>query len=510
MYIIKCDDYILHDPRYESLYVTNPKLDLEVNKNGTASFKIYPSHPYYDQLKKLKSVISIYQDNNIIFKGRIIEDELGFYNEKQVSVEGVLAYLLDSIHEPFEYQGGLTEFFTKLINNHNSQVEPFQKFKIGQVTVTDPNDYINRSSEDYLTTKEIIESRLIETNGGYLRVRYEEDGNYIDYLTDFEDTATQTIEFGENLIDLKQKTEATNIKTGIIPLGAKLKDSSGNDTNARLTIESVNNGSKYLIDNDMVEEYGKILEPVIFDDVTIASNLLTKGEQALNEKIKLSNTIELTAIDLNHVDKDIESFHFCDYIRILSSPHNINKRYLLKKISMDLSNPQNTKITLGETFKTLTDINISNNKGNSDLIVTLNKINNDYISNSDVVNIINDSVQTKGIVTKNTIYNKPNGMVIANSNNSEISLSNMPSLSSYTGKRIELLIACDEQNYKFVPFELNSNSFLIDYSYVLDDGSVCKQMILVEINNSTWKFKVVSSSVTTNKEVKLYKIESYS
>lgn len=510
MYIIKCDDYILHDPRYESLYVTNPKLDLEVNKNGTASFKIYPSHPYYDQLKKLKSVISIYQDNNIIFKGRIIEDELGFYNEKQVSVEGVLAYLLDSIHEPFEYQGGLTEFFTKLINNHNSQVEPFQKFKIGQVTVTDPNDYINRSSEDYLTTKEIIESRLIETNGGYLRVRYEEDGNYIDYLTDFEDTATQTIEFGENLIDLKQKTEATNIKTGIIPLGAKLKDSSGNDTNARLTIESVNNGSKYLIDNDMVEEYGKILEPVIFDDVTIASNLLTKGEQALNEKIKLSNTIELTAIDLNHVDKDIESFHFCDYIRILSSPHNINKRYLLKKISMDLSNPQNTKITLGETFKTLTDINISNNKGNSDLIVTLNKINNDYISNSDVVNIINDSVQTKGIVTKNTIYNKPNGMVIANSNNSEISLSNMPSLSSYTGERIELLIACDEQNYKFVPFELNSSSFLIDYSYVFDNGSLCNQVISVEINNTTWKFKVLYSSAATNKEVKLYKIESYS
>lgn len=510
MYIIKCDDYILHDPRYESLYVTNPKLDLEVNKNGTASFKTYPSHPYYDQLKKLKSVISIYQDNNVIFKGRIIEDELGFYNEKQVSVEGILAYLLDSIHEPFEYQGGLTEFFTKLINNHNSQVEPFQKFKIGEVTVTDPNDYINRSSEDYLTTKEIIESRLIETNGGYLRVRYEEDGNYIDYLADFEDTATQTIEFGENLIDLKQKTEATNIKTGIIPLGAKLKDSNGNDTNTRLTIESVNNGSKYLIDNDMVEEYGKILEPIIFDDVTIASNLLTKGEQALNEKIKLSNTIELTAIDLNHVDKDIESFHFCDYIRISSRPHNINKRYLLKKMSMDLSNPQNTKITLGETFKTLTDINISNNKGNNDLIVTLNKINNDYASNSDVINIINNSVQSKGIVTKNILYNKSNGVIIANSNNSEISLSDMPNLSSYSGKRIEFLIACDTQNYKFIPFELNSNSFLIDYSYILDDGSVCKQVILVEINNTTWKFKVVSSSATTNKEIKLYKVENYS
>lgn len=510
MYTIKCDDYILHDSRREDLYVVNPKLDLEVNKNGTANFKIYPSHPYYNQLNKLKSVISIHQDNRTIFKGRIIDDELGFHNEKQVSVEGVLAYLLDSIHEPFEYQGGLEEFFTELINNHNSQVEPFQRFKIGRITVTDPNDYINRSSIDYLTTREIIESRLIETNGGYLGVRYEEDGNYIDYLSDFEDTSTQIIEFGENLIDLKQKIDAVDIKTGIIPLGAKLKDNDGNDTNTRLTIESVNNGSKYLIDDAMVERYGKILEPVIFEDVTLASNLLTKGQQTLNEKVKLSNTIELTAIDLNNVNKDIESFCFCDYIRILSKPHNIDRRYLLKKISIDLASPQNTKITLGETFKTLTDINISNNKGNNNLIEVVNRINNDYASSNDVVNIVNDSIKKENFITKNTIYSKTAGIVIANSGSSEISLLDMPNLNAYTGKRIDILTACNNSNYKFSSFELNSSSFLMDYYYILDDGSLCQQTILVEINNTTWKFKVIYSSATTNKEIKLYKIEVYS
>lgn len=367
MFTIKCDNYIIHDLRHEDLYVVNPKLNLEVNKNGTLTFKMYPSHPYYDKLYKLKSVISVYQDNNVIFKGRIINDEIGFKNEKQVSVEGVLAYLIDSIQDPFEFQGSVEEFFSRIIINHNVQVEPFQRFKMGRVTVVDSNNYINRSSIDYLNSREVIESRLLETMGGYLNVRYEEDGNYIDYLSDFEDTSTQTIEFGENLVDLKQKIEAIDIKTCIIPLGAKLKDASGNDTNSRLTIEEVNSGSKYIIDMDMADQYGKIFEVVIFDDVTIASNLLEKGKQVLAEKVKLSNTIDLTTVDLNNVDKNIESFHFCDYIRILSTPHGIDKRYLLKKMNIDLSNPKNTKITLGETFKTLTDINVGTIKGNSNL-----------------------------------------------------------------------------------------------------------------------------------------------
>lgn len=398
MFTIKCDDYILSDPRHDDLVVINPKVDLEVNKNGTASFKIYPDHPYYEKMYKLRSIITIYQDNKPIFKGRIIDDELGFHNEKQVSIEGILAFLLDSIQEPFEYQGDVAPFFTQLINNHNAQVEPFQQFKVGRITVTDPNGYINRSSVDYLTTKEVIESRLIETLGGYISIRYEEDGNYIDYLADFDDTSTQIIEFGENLIDLKQKIDAVDIKTGIVPLGAKLKDAEGNDTDKRLTIEEVNEGRKYLIDEEMVAQYGKIFEVVIYDDITLASNLLTKGQQELVEKVKLSNTIELTAIDLNNVDKNIESFSFCDYIRILSKPHNIDKIYLLKKLSIDLANPQNTKITLGETVKTLTDTTVNIGKGNSDLVNRVDKIESDYITNINITNVVNESIENSSVI----------------------------------------------------------------------------------------------------------------
>ena len=201
-YIIKCDDYILHDSKNQILKVGNPKLTLELNKNGTLTFTIYNNHPYFEKINKLKSIISVYQDNVIIFKGRVLDDTMNIYKSRNITVEGIRAYLLDSIYRPFEYQGDISEFLESIINSHNSQVNDFQKFKLGNVTVTDPNNYINRSSIEYLTSFEVIESRLIKTHGGYLVVRFENDGNYLDYLSDFPYTSTQTIEFAVNLNDL--------------------------------------------------------------------------------------------------------------------------------------------------------------------------------------------------------------------------------------------------------------------------------------------------------------------
>ena len=103
----------------------------------------------------------------------------------------------------------MVEFFLNwLIENHNSQVQDFQKFKLGNVTVSDPNNYITRSEENYPNTWEVLKSKLFDSAlGGFLCIRYEEDGNYIDYLSEFTLTNTQGIEFGENLLDLKHKED---------------------------------------------------------------------------------------------------------------------------------------------------------------------------------------------------------------------------------------------------------------------------------------------------------------
>ena len=397
-YTILCDEYILHDSRNPTLRLVQPKLSLELHKNGTLTFTIYSNHPYYNNITKLKSLITVYQGTTVIFKGRVIDDTLELYKSKNVTVEGVRAYLLDSVYRPFNYQGDIPEFFSSVLDSHNSQVETWQQFKLGNITVTDPNGYINRSSINYLTSYEVLNTRLIDLLGGYLVVRYETDGNYLDYLSDFTDTSTQNIEFAVNMSDLSQKVDGTSIYTGIIPLGAKQTDSSGNTTDTRLTIASVNDDKDYLVDDTSAAIYGKIFEIVVWDDVTLASNLKTKAQAYLADNLSFLVTLDLSAVDLNATNADIENFKVGEYIRIKSLPHGLDKSYLLKKLALDIENPAKTSIQLGDSFKSLTDISTGQANSANSLANRIETIETHYVPNTQMTAVINETIEDNSLI----------------------------------------------------------------------------------------------------------------
>ena len=76
MYQILCDGELLYDPRQKEYLVGDPTLELAVNTSGTLSFSMPPTHPAYDKIRKLKSVITLYQDGEWVFSGRVLNDEM--------------------------------------------------------------------------------------------------------------------------------------------------------------------------------------------------------------------------------------------------------------------------------------------------------------------------------------------------------------------------------------------------------------------------------------------------
>lgn len=94
-------DSALNDEKWQ---IFNTKLELELNKTNSFEFTIYPIHPMYSAMNKLKSIVEVYQNGDLVFKGRILNDEIGFYNEKKVICEGDLAFLLDSLQSPLNFQ----------------------------------------------------------------------------------------------------------------------------------------------------------------------------------------------------------------------------------------------------------------------------------------------------------------------------------------------------------------------------------------------------------------------
>lgn len=350
MYKVYCDGLLLYHSKLENLKIFEPSLELELNKTGSFEFTIYPDHPYFSLVKKLKSVITVYQDDFMIFRGRPLDEDIGWHNEKHITCEGELSYLLDSIQRPYDFTGSIWDFLNMLITIHNAQVDAEKHFTLGNVTVTDPNDYIVRSDIDYVNTWDVINQKLLELLGGYIIIRHEGSINYLDYLEEINLLAPQSIQFGKNLLDLKRVRKGEDIATVIIPLGAKLKDEEGKDTDKRLTIESYNGGADFIQDSDAIAQFGTIVKTVIFDDVTDPENLKAKGQAHLADSVKAWETIDLTAADLATVNKDITSFHLGTQVRAESKPHGLNQLFLVSKLSFNLLDPGANKMTLGKVI----------------------------------------------------------------------------------------------------------------------------------------------------------------
>lgn len=390
MYKIFCDNTLIYDSTLEDFVITKGQITKEVNKSGSFSFSIPSKHEFYNVIQKMKNIITVYKGEELIFRGRVINEAVSFFKEKSFTCEGELGFLLDSIIRPYEFTGTPEEFLNYLIAEHNSQVDDYKKFKVGTVTVTDPNNYIARSNSDYENTFENLKSRLLDTLGGYIFITGDTDGNrVINWYDKSPYRSDQVIRFGENLLDFTKTNRAEDIATAIIPLGYEIEDETTGEK-SRLTIASVNNGVDYVYNADAVARYGWIYKVETWDDVTVASNLKTKGEAFLVEKIKQSITIELSAIDLSLMDHSIDAFRLGDNISIVSEPHGLDDTFLLEKQTIDLLKADNDKITLGYSFSSFTDTSVSANKVNTSLFKTVETIRGDYVTNAVVNSRVNN------------------------------------------------------------------------------------------------------------------------
>ena len=278
LFRVYVDGALFYHPHLSQLSITEAKLAEDAE--GVDSFMLSAphDHPYLSRIQPMASEIVCKYGDATVFKGRALDIGMDFYNTHSWQCEAALAYLRDSQQPPFAYTGSLCGLLELFLNNHNSSVEARKQFVLGEVTVTDSNDYINRSASEYMDTMSAIKSKLLDTHGGYLRVRYENDGNYLDWLADLDVRSAQTVEFGKNLLDVKIEESHEDRVTALIPFGAKLTetDEDGNETETdqRVTIGSVNDGKNYVCDETAVDEIGWIWTTEIWEDVTLPQNLL--------------------------------------------------------------------------------------------------------------------------------------------------------------------------------------------------------------------------------------------
>ena len=353
MYTIKAfvdgKEYTLHNPKIRNLIVGDPYYQKGDNVNGQASFSVYPKHPYYQYVKKLTTDIVIYKDDVEKFAGRVLYDDQDSKGVKKVFVEGELAYFCDSVQRPNVYHNiSVRDYVSKIIDNHNAQVEERKQFTLGRVTVTDPNDSLYRYA-NWESTRDTLKTKLVERLGGHLVIRKENGVRYLDYLSDddFYRQNTQEIRFGKNLLDYSENMDASDLVTCVIPLGATLEESSIEGLDERLTISSVNGGVDYVSSSEAIAAYGKICKTVTWDDVTVPANLLRKGKEYLKSTQFENMVLNIKAVDLNLIDSATQEFEVGDLIRCISPPHGLDTNMPLSSITVYLTALSKNTVTLG-------------------------------------------------------------------------------------------------------------------------------------------------------------------
>lgn len=373
MYQLRYGQYILYDPRLatqeDKLLIRDPAVHLAVGKAGDMAFTLQPDHPHLSNLRRMSGLVELLDGNLPIYRGRITRDTKDFYGAHKIETEGIMAVLNDSIIPPFNFpedfkddddykaaaaSGNVVEFFFRwILSQHNAQVTAEQQIKPGVVTVSDPNNYITCSSEEYATAMTTISDKLVKSSlGGNLLIRYENDGNYLDYYAALPLTNTQTVEFAENLLDLSSETDGADIYTAILPEG---KDglTIGNLPDGDLTDDLVKSG-KIIYSKSGVATYGRITRHIKWDDVTVAANLQTKAKAALADNgLSMPETITCKAVDLGW-QEGIQHFRVGRMTALVSTPHGYSASYPLMELAPDILDPGNTQITLGATRRTFT------------------------------------------------------------------------------------------------------------------------------------------------------------
>lgn len=362
MITIYIDNKKIYDPRIRKLQLEEAELSQAKNKAGTLKMILPADHAYSD-LVVIPGItrVTVKEDDDILFKGRIVRDNPDFWEDSEYTAEGQLAYLNDTVVRPYEFSGSPREYFKFLITQHNSQVEKERQFTVGRITVSDPNDYIVRSNMHYPSTFEELQEKLLDNMGGYLVERFENGVTYLDYLSEIRENNDQKAKYGENIVDIDRVQEIdSDFATAIIPLGKKQDDGNGNET--CLTIASVNDGKDYIQNDDAVVKYGLILKVVEHEDVTLPENLIKKGEEDLQEAIKSTSSITVTAADLSGTGSKVESFRFMKNVKCISKRHGLDFRSPIVALNRNLLDRSDYKITVGDTQKTYTGTSVTSKR----------------------------------------------------------------------------------------------------------------------------------------------------
>lgn len=356
---------VIHEPYSRTANkVLSGQITQALNAIHEFTFTIPMTNPLYQNIVPFQSIIEVVnlRDGEVEFKGRVLAmsnkmTRNGFVQE--VICEDFLSFFHDSSQYFQKLRNeGTRPYLEEILRVANSQVEPYKRIALGNVTVESRTDRPYRYL-GYETTWDTIRERIITSIGGYLTLREENDGFYLDWTADVGETKKSPIQLGRNIKSASRDIDFDGLATQIMPIGADLdtqgsQEELGNDvTRAQLDISSVNGGNIWLQDDELVKQFGIIRKPVIWTEIDDPNILLARGKQYLrDQKVSLAKWT-VSVVERYLIDDRYGKFKIGNKHPILNAPISDIATLQIVEKKIDILKPQISELTIGSQHQSL-------------------------------------------------------------------------------------------------------------------------------------------------------------
>lgn len=353
------EDKVLNSDILPNYRLVSAVLSKSTTTYDSFTFDIDPTHAMYTEIEPYTCFVKVTRPDKglTLFEGRVLTysdsmDSSGTV-QKEAVCEGLEGFLHDSVQPWKEFHNTTPkDFLQELITEHNRQVESYKQITLGTVTVTNSTDNVYRFTDDTQDTWANIQDKLVSRLGGEMRIRNEGGKLFLDYEPEISSECTQRIELSHNMVSSSRNVDPTEIVTVLKPLGATQErqnsDGSTDVSSPHLTIASVNNGSDYLRDEALINQFGIHVKTETWEDVTTPQALLAKGRAFLDAQKAIKYQLQAGYIDLSFLEETIGMIECGSYVSIVNQLEGLYATERIVAMSLDLLNIADSTITLSD------------------------------------------------------------------------------------------------------------------------------------------------------------------
>lgn len=359
---------VIMRPGGSNAMLTSAEIKTDINSIPSFTFSMLPNNPGYNEMMPLVTRVKVIRidTGDILFDGRVLVPvnemtETGLLT-RSYTCEGALAFFHDIVPGYQTLNGTPAAIIKQLVDQFNSRVEPFKQMQFGIMPESTQTQVLEMTPEKDLY--DTLHDFVVTTLGYDIRVRSEKNERFLDIKPQLGDVGKTIIRLGVNLKAMKVETDATGIITRVIPLGA-VKENTGSTESVQPRINLTDAGKSLYVDiPDLRKKYGVLEGIQIFDQAKTPEQLQDAVDSWINGQRPVTRKFSVSAFDLSLIGRASEDFKVYNFNRIIDSTTQTDETIRIVGQTLDLIQPQNAELVIGNKFKSGVDYAVETQANN--------------------------------------------------------------------------------------------------------------------------------------------------